>query len=110
MLVTYPRRRATVSYTHLLRPTCGAEWAARVRTAADEAGLRIDALLAAGSGRTMLSLARAVASATRGPLVLGASNPVRAFDLAVESLEMCIRDRGLTGEVTVGVCRVRVGR
>ena len=69
-----------------LRPTCGTEWAARVRAAADEAGLRIDALLAAGSGRTMLSLARAVASATRGPLVLGASNPVRAFDLAVESL------------------------
>lgn len=69
-----------------LRPTCGAEWAARVRAAADEAGLRIDALLAAGSGRAMLSLARAVASATRGPLVLGASNPVRAFDLAVESL------------------------
>ena len=69
-----------------LRPTCGAEWAARVRAAADEAGLRIDALLAAGSGRTMLSLARAVASATRGPLVLGASNPVRAFALAVESL------------------------
>ena len=69
-----------------LRPTCGAEWAARVRAAADEAGLRIDALLAAGSGRTMLFLARAVASATRGPLVLGASNPVRAFDLAVESL------------------------
>ena len=69
-----------------LRPTCGAEWAARVRAAADEAGLRIDALLAAGSGRTTLSLARAVASATRGPLVLGASNPVRAFDLAVESL------------------------
>jgi len=69
-----------------LRPTCGAEWAARVRAAADEAGLRIDALLAAGSGRTMLSLARAVASVTRGPLVLGASNPVRAFDLAVESL------------------------
>ena len=69
-----------------LRPTCGAEWAARVRAAADEAGLRIDALLAAGSGHTMLSLARAVASATRGPLVLGASNPVRAFDLAVESL------------------------
>lgn len=69
-----------------LRPTCGAEWAARVHAAADEAGLRIDALLAAGSGRTMLSLARAVASATRGPLVLGASNPVRAFDLAVESL------------------------
>ena len=69
-----------------LRPSCGAEWAARVHAAADEAGLRIDALLAAGSGRTMLSLARAVASATRGPLVLGASNPVRAFDLAVESL------------------------
>ena len=69
-----------------LRPTCGAEWAARVHAAADEAGLRIDALLAAGSARAMLSLARAVASATRGPLVLGASNPVRAFDLAVESL------------------------
>ena len=69
-----------------LRPTCGAEWAARVHAAADEAGLRIDALLAAGSRRTMLSLARAVASVTRGPLVLGASNPVRAFDLAVESL------------------------
>ena len=69
-----------------LRSTCGAEWVARVHAAADEAGLRIDALLAAGSGRTMLSLARAVASATRGPLVLGASNPVRAFDLAVESL------------------------
>ena len=69
-----------------LRPTCGAEWAARVRAAADEAGLRIDALLATGSGHTMLSLARTVASATRGPLVLGASNPVRAFDLAVESL------------------------
>ena len=69
-----------------LRPTCGGEWAARVRAAADEAGLRIDALLAAGSGRAMLSLARAVASATRGSLVLGASNPVRAFDLAVESL------------------------
>ena len=69
-----------------LRPTCRAEWAARMHAAADEAGLRIDALLAAGSGRTMLSLARAVASATRGPLVLGASNPVRAFDLAVESL------------------------
>ena len=69
-----------------LRPTCGGEWAARVRAAADEVGLRIDALLAAGSGRTMLSLARAVASVTRGPLVLGASNPVRAFDLAVESL------------------------
>ena len=69
-----------------LRPTCGGEWAARVRAAADEVGLRIDALLAAGSGRTMLSLARAVASVTRGTLVLGASNPVRAFDLAVESL------------------------
>ena len=69
-----------------LQPTCGAEWAARVRAAADEAGLRIDALLATGSGHTMLSLARTVASATRGPLVLGASNPVRAFDLAVESL------------------------
>ena len=34
----------------------------------------------------MLDLARAVAAATVGPLVLGASNPVRAFDLAVASL------------------------
>ena len=63
------------------------EWGARVRDAAREAGERIDSLLASGSGRTMLDLARAVAASTSGPLVLGASNPVRAFDLAVPTLE-----------------------
>ena len=63
------------------------EWASRVRDAARDAGERIESLLAAGSGRTMLDLARAVAAATSGPLVLGASNPVRAFDLAVPTLE-----------------------
>ena len=67
-------------------PSCESSWAARVRSAADEAASRIDALLAGGSGRSMLDLARAVAAATVGPLVLGASNPVRAFDLAVASL------------------------
>lgn len=64
-----------------------AEWASRVRDAARDAGERIDSLLAAGSGRTTLDLARAVAASTSGPLVLGASNPVRAFDLAVPTLE-----------------------
>lgn len=64
-----------------------AEWASRVRDAARDAGERIDSLLAAGSGRTTLDLARAVAVSTSGPLVLGASNPVRAFDLAVPTLE-----------------------
>ena len=64
-----------------------AEWASRVRDAARDAGERIDSLLASGSGRTMLDLARAVAASTSGPLVLGASNPVRAFDLAVPTLE-----------------------
>lgn len=64
-----------------------AEWAARVRDAARDAGECIDSLLASGSGRTMIDLARAVASSTSGPLVLGASNPVRAFDLGVSSLE-----------------------
>ena len=64
-----------------------AEWASRVRDAARDAGERIDSLLASGSGRTMIDLARAVASSTSGPLVLGASNPVRAFDLGVSSLE-----------------------
>ena len=64
-----------------------AEWASRVRKAARDAGERIDSLLAAGSGRTTLDLARAVAASTSGPLVLGASNPVRAFDLAVPTLE-----------------------
>ena len=64
-----------------------AEWASRVRDAARDAGERIDSLLAAGSGRTTLDLARVVAASTSGPLVLGASNPVRAFDLAVPTLE-----------------------
>lgn len=64
-----------------------ADWASRVRDAARVAGERIESLLAAGSGRTMIDLARAVASSTSGPLVLGASNPVRAFDLGVSSLE-----------------------
>ncbi len=64
-----------------------AEWAARVRDAARDAGERIDSLLASGSGRTMIDLARAVALSTSGPLVLGASNPVRAFDLGISSLE-----------------------
>ena len=64
-----------------------AEWAARVREAARDAGERIESLLTSGSGRTMLDLARAVAASTSGPLVLGASNPVRAFDLAVPALE-----------------------
>ena len=64
-----------------------AEWASRVRDAARDAGERIDSLLAAGSGRTMLDLARVVAASSSGPLVLGASNPVRAFDLAVPTLE-----------------------
>ena len=63
-----------------------AEWASRVRDAARDAGERIDSLLADGSGRTMLDLARVVASSTSGPLLLGASNPVRAFDLGVASL------------------------
>ena len=67
-------------------PSRDASWAARVRSAADEAASRIDALLTGGSGHSMLDLARAVAAATTGPLVLGASNPVRAFDLAVASL------------------------
>lgn len=63
-----------------------AEWAARVREAARDAGECIESLLTSGSGRTMLDLARAVAASTSGPLVLGASNPVRAFDLAVPAL------------------------
>lgn len=70
------------------RPSgAAAAWAARVREACELAGRRIGDLLAAGSGRTMIDLARAVARASDGPLVLGASNPVRAFDLAVPSLE-----------------------
>ena len=88
-----------------------AEWAARVREAARDAGERIESLLAAGSGRTMLDLARAVAASTSGPLVLGASNPVRAFDLAVPTLEGRVvhSNRGQAGidgtiATAVGIC------
>ena len=76
-----------------LEPACApvspsqADFAARVQRAAETAGERIQSLLASDSGRTMIDLARAVASSTSGPLVLGASNPVRAFDLAVSSPE-----------------------
>jgi len=88
-----------------------AEWAARVREAACDAGERIESLLASGSGRTMLDLARSVAASTSGPLVLGASNPVRAFDLAVPTLEGRIvhSNRGQAGidgtiATAVGIC------
>ena len=88
-----------------------AEWAARVREAARDAGERIESLLASGSGRTMLDLARSVAASTNGPLVLGASNPVRAFDLAVPTLEGRIvnSNRGQAGidgtiATAVGIC------
>ena len=88
-----------------------AEWASRVRDAARDAGERIESLLAAGSGRTMLDLARAVAASSSGPLVLGASNPVRAFDLAVPTLEgrAVHSNRGQAGidgtiSTAVGIC------
>nr|WP_315301425.1 2-succinyl-5-enolpyruvyl-6-hydroxy-3-cyclohexene-1-carboxylic-acid synthase [Schaalia odontolytica] len=88
-----------------------AEWASRVREAARDAGERIESLLASGSGHTMLDLARIVAASTSGPLVLGASNPVRAFDLAVPSLEGRVvhSNRGLAGidgtiATAVGIC------
>ena len=88
-----------------------AEWAARVREAARDAGERVESLLASGSGRTMLDLARAVAASTSGPLVLGASNPVRAFDLAVPALEGRVvhSNRGQAGidgtiATAVGIC------
>lgn len=88
-----------------------AEWASRVRDAARDAGERIDSVLAAGSGRTMLDLARAVAASTSGPLVLGASNPVRAFDLVVPTLEGRVihSNRGQAGidgtiATAVGIC------
>ena len=88
-----------------------AEWAARVREAARDAGERIESLLASGSGRTMLDLARSVAALTSGPLVLGASNPVRAFDLAVPTLEGRVvhSNRGQAGidgtiATAVGIC------
>ena len=88
-----------------------AEWASRVRDAARDAGERIDSVLAAGSGRTMLDLARAVAASTSGPLVLGASNPVRAFDLVGPTLEGRVvhSNRGQAGidgtiATAVGIC------
>ena len=88
-----------------------AEWAARVREAARDAGERIESLLASGFGRTMLDLARAVAASTSGPLVLGASNPVRAFDLAVPALggRVVHSNRGQAGidgtiATAVGIC------
>lgn len=88
-----------------------AEWASRVRQAARDAGERIESLLASGSGRTMLDLARRVAASTSGPLVLGASNPVRAFDLAVPTLEGRVvhSNRGQAGidgtiATAVGIC------
>ena len=87
------------------------EWASRVRQAARDAGERIESLLASGSGRTMLDLARSVAASTSGPLVLGASNPVRAFDLAVPTLEGRVvhSNRGQAGidgtiATAVGIC------
>ena len=88
-----------------------AEWSSRVREAARDAGERIESLLASGSGRTMLDLARRAAASTSGPLVLGASNPVRAFDLAVPALEGRIvhSSRGQAGidgtiATAVGIC------
>ena len=88
-----------------------AEWGARVREAARDAGERIESLLTSGSGRTMLDLARAVAASTSGPLVLGASNPVRAFDLAVPALggRVVHSNRGQAGidgtiATAVGIC------
>ena len=88
-----------------------AEWAARVREAARDAGERIESLLASGSGHTMLDLARIAAASTSGPLVLGASNPVRAFDLAVPTLEGRVvhSNRGQVGidgtiATAVGIC------
>lgn len=88
-----------------------AEWASRVRQAARDAGERIESLLASGSGRTMLDLARSIAASTSGPLVLGASNPVRAFDLAVPTLEGRVvhSNRGQAGidgtiATAVGIC------
>ena len=88
-----------------------AEWGARVREAARDAGERIESLLTSGSERTMLDLARAVAASTSGPLVLGASNPVRAFDLAVPALggRVVHSNRGQAGidgtiATAVGIC------
>ena len=76
-----------------------ADWSMSVQALSAGAGARIDQLLARESGRTMIDLARAVASATSGPLVLGASNPVRAFDLGVASLSgrLVYSNRGQAG-------------
>lgn len=76
-----------------------ADWASRVQALSAGAGARIDQILARESGRTMIDLARAVTSATAGPLVLGASNPVRAFDLGVSSLSgrLVYSNRGQAG-------------
>ena len=76
-----------------------ADWASRVQALSAKAASRIDALLSDGSGRTMIDLARAVTSATAGPLVLGASNPVRALDLGVASLSgrLVYSNRGQAG-------------
>ena len=76
-----------------------ADWASRVQALSAGAGARIDQILARESGRTMIDLARAVTSATAGPLVLGASNPVRAFDLGVASLSgrLVYSNRGQAG-------------
>ena len=76
-----------------------ADWSMSVQALSTGVGARIDQLLARESGRTMIDLARAVASATSGPLVLGASNPVRAFDLGVASLSgrLVYSNRGQAG-------------
>ena len=88
-----------------------ADFASRVQRAAEIAGERIQSLLASDSGRTMIDLARVVASSTSGPLVLGASNPVRAFDLGVPTLEGRVvhSNRGQAGidgtiATAVGIC------
>ena len=88
-----------------------ADFASRVQRAAETAGERIQSLLASDSGRTLIDLARVVASSASGPLVLGASNPVRAFDLGVPTLEGRVvhSNRGQAGidgtiATAVGIC------
>ena len=88
-----------------------ADFASRVQRAAETAGERIQSLLASDSGRTMIDLARVIASSASGPLVLGASNPVRAFDLGVPTLEGRVvhSNRGQAGidgtiATAVGIC------
>ncbi|WP_131333578.1 2-succinyl-5-enolpyruvyl-6-hydroxy-3-cyclohexene-1-carboxylate synthase [Schaalia vaccimaxillae] len=55
--------------------------------------------LAEDDAPSVVSIARIVASYTDGPLVLGASNSVRAFDLGVEewALRPVVSNRGLAG-------------